>query len=102
MDNRRTTPQRLTSGLNAHGISLSRDGSAARLFLVRAERQHLVGRDPGSGVASVADAQQVTFGNEKIEKLAVSPDGRWLAYDSDRNGQADIWKQPLPAVVRSR
>ncbi len=50
---------------------------------------------PRSGVASVADAKQVTFGNEKIEKLAISSDGRWLAYDSDRNGYADIWKQPL-------
>ena len=50
---------------------------------------------PEEGIASIADAKQVTFGNEKIEKLAISADGRWLAYDSDRNGYADIWKQPL-------
>ena len=50
---------------------------------------------PEDGVASIADAKQVTFGNEKIEKLAISEDGQWLAYDSDRNGYADIWKQPL-------
>ncbi len=43
---------------------------------------------------SVREAQQVTFGTEKIEKLAISRDGR-LAYHSDRNGQADIWKVPL-------
>ena len=43
---------------------------------------------PPSGVASVADATQLTFGSEQIEKLAVSPDGRWLAFDSDREGQS--------------
>ena len=52
---------------------------------------------PTAGVASVADATQVTFGSEKIEKMVVSPDGQWLAYDSDRNGVADIWKMRLPA-----
>ena len=41
------------------------------------------------------DALQVTSGAETVEKLAISWDGRWLAYVSDRNGQTDIWKMLL-------
>ena len=32
--------------------------------------------------------------SELATKLS-SWDGQWLAYDSDRNGQSDIWKVPL-------
>ena len=88
-------PQRITSGLNAHGISVSRDGRllAYSSYAPRANIWSVA--IPADGVTSVREAQQVTFGSEKIEKLAVSADGRWLAYDSDRNGQADIWKMPV-------
>jgi serine/threonine protein kinase len=50
---------------------------------------------PKGRIASVREAQQVTFGTEKIEKIAISWDGSWLAYDSDRDGQANVWKMPL-------
>jgi eukaryotic-like serine/threonine-protein kinase len=88
-------PDRLSSGLNAHGISVSRDG---RLLAYSSYTQRAnIWSVPivSDRVVSVREAQQVTFGTEKIEKLAISRDGRWLAYDSDRNGQADIWKVPL-------
>ena len=88
-------PERLTSGLNAHGISLSADGTLLAYSSYAPNANIWSIEIPKEGIASVADAKQVTFGNEKIEKLAVSWDGRWLAYDSDRNGFADIWKQPL-------
>jgi Tol biopolymer transport system component len=88
-------PVRLTSGLNAHGISLSADGKLLAYASYSPTANIWSVPIPETGVASIADAQQITFGNEKIEKLAISPDGKWLAYDSDRNGQADIWKVPL-------
>jgi eukaryotic-like serine/threonine-protein kinase len=88
-------PRRLTSGASAHGISVARDGSLL-LYSSYAPSANVWSIDiPGSGAASVADAQQVTFGNEKIEKLTVSKDGLWLAYDSDVNGTADVWKMRL-------
>jgi Tol biopolymer transport system component len=88
-------PRRLTSGSNAHTLSLARDGTLlAYSSYVPSANVWSVAIAP-TGSVSVADARQVTFGNEKIEKLAISPDGQWLAYDSDRNGQADIWKMPL-------
>ena len=90
-------PQRLTSGLNAHTISLSRDGTVLAYASYTPSANVWSIDIPTAGVASVADATQVTFGSEKIEKMVVSPDGQWLAYDSDRNGVADVWKMRLPA-----
>jgi Tol biopolymer transport system component len=88
-------PQRLTSGINAHGISVSPDGTLLA-YSSYTPTSNIWSIDMSvSGVASMTQARQVTFGNERIEKLAVSPDGQWLAYDSDRNGPADIWKMPI-------
>ena len=88
-------PERISSGLNAHGISLSRDGRllAYSSYTQRANIWSIA--IPEGRIASVREAQQVTFGTEKIEKLAVSWDGAWLAYDSDRTGHPDVWKMPL-------
>jgi serine/threonine-protein kinase len=88
-------PERLTSGLSAHSISLSRDGKllAAASYTPRA---NLWSVDiPHDRVVSSAEAVRVTSGNEKIEKVVVSPDGQWLAFDSDRAGSADVWKVRL-------
>jgi Tol biopolymer transport system component len=37
-----------------------------------------------------------TPANEGGRGLALSPDGRWLAYASDETGQAEIWVRPYP------
>lgn len=88
-------PLRLTSGLNAHGISVSKDGRLLAYSAYAPNDTIWSLEIPANGVASVAQARQLTFANEKIEKLSVSPDGKWLGYDSDRNGPADIWKMPI-------
>ena len=87
--------ERVTSGLNAHTLSLSADG-AILVYSSYTPSANIWSVDiPESGAASLADARQLTFGNEKIEKVALSPNGRLLAYDSDRNGQSDIWKMAV-------
>jgi eukaryotic-like serine/threonine-protein kinase len=88
-------PTRLTSGLNAHGIGISRDGTLLAYASYTSSVNIWAIDIPSRGVRSVQDAQQITFGNQRIEKLVLSPDGQWLAYDSDRNGQADVWKVRL-------
>jgi serine/threonine-protein kinase len=37
-----------------------------------------------------------TPGREGFEGLALSPDGRWMAYASDATGRLEIWVQPYP------
>jgi eukaryotic-like serine/threonine-protein kinase len=86
---------RVTSGLNAHTISLSQDGKllAYSALIFRANVWSLP--IPAHDGASVTEAKPVTAGSEKTEKMVVSRDGQWLAYDSDRGGTADVWKLRL-------
>jgi hypothetical protein len=37
----------------------------------------------------------VTGGSQVVEVHDVSPDGRWLAFDSDRRGNMDLYRMPL-------
>jgi eukaryotic-like serine/threonine-protein kinase len=91
----RSAAVRLTSGASAHALSISHDGRLLVYSSYAPNANIWSIRIPEAGTVSVSEAEQVTFGNDKIEKLAVSRDGRWLAYDSDVNGPADIWKMPL-------
>jgi TolB protein len=86
------TPFRLTTGLNPHTVSLSADGRylAYSTFITTGNvwSASLHGLDP----VSRASMRQITFGNQTIEEMAVSPDDRWLAFDSNVNGNSDIYK----------
>ncbi len=88
-------PTRLTTGLNAHTISLSADGErlAYSVFTETANVWSLPVPHGDSAPGSAAVA--VTTGKQIIEGIAVSRDGRWLAFDSDRSGNQDIYKVPL-------
>ncbi|MDB4913567.1 MAG: hypothetical protein JWM95_1211 [Gemmatimonadetes bacterium] len=77
--------QRITVGLSARRISLSKDGSHVAYDVVRS-RSNIWTVDIGSGVASMTAARQVTSDNQRIESLSLSHDGQWLAYDSDLGG----------------
>ncbi|WP_412067545.1 protein kinase domain-containing protein [Rubrivirga sp. IMCC43871] len=88
-------PVRLTTGLDAHTVHLSSDG--ARLaYSVFTYRQNMWSVPiPESGPSSVAVAEPVTTGNQIIEGIGVSSDGRWLVFDSNVSGNQDIYKMPL-------
>src|SRR6185295_15345271 len=85
-------PVRLTTGLRPHTISLSADGKRL-IYAVHAETANVweVDLKPGQSV-SLRDARPVTRGSQVVESFAVSPDKRWLLFDSDRNGNQDIWR----------
>jgi Tol biopolymer transport system component len=46
---------------------------------------------PGSSAAAVP----VTSGNQTVEGVRISPDGRWLVYDSDLSGNSDVYRVPV-------
>jgi Tol biopolymer transport system component len=85
-------PRRLTTTLNAHTITLSVDGTrlASDVALNRSAIW-MAPMDPG-GVARTSSATRLTEENESIEGLSLSHDGNWLAYDSNRRGNFDIYK----------
>ncbi len=88
-------PVRLTTGLDAHTFGLSADGREL-VYAVLASTANIWGAEiPQRGTVSVADARRLTEGNQSIEGMSLSPDGGWLAFDSDRGGNQDVYKVPV-------
>jgi serine/threonine protein kinase/WD40 repeat protein len=88
-------PVRTTTGLNAHSIALSRDGRQLA-YAVSSARANIWSLPISSKVPmSTESAQPVTTGNQTIETLRVSLSGHWLLYDSNQNGNSDIFRVPV-------
>jgi Tol biopolymer transport system component len=88
---------RLTNGLNALSLRLSRDGRRI-VYSDFAETSNAYSLPiPSSGTVSVRDAAPVTTGTQVIESIEASRDGQWLAIDSDLRGNQDIYRLRLPA-----
>ena len=85
-------PTRITSGLNAHDIDIARDGRTLAYAAYTAYSHIWSVPFPTTGTASLVNARQATSGAETLEGFALSADGQWLAFDSDRSGNGDIWK----------
>jgi serine/threonine-protein kinase len=88
-------PVRLTTGLNAHSVSFAHDGKhIAFSTLTREANVWVLPLHPGRTITDDS-AAQVTTGNQVVEQFSLSHDGNWLAYDSDRRGNADIYRLRL-------
>jgi serine/threonine-protein kinase len=93
----RNVPIRVTTGMNAHSIDLSSDG-ARMAYAVYASSANVWATPIPTGVPAVAgpdSAAPITTGNQTVEGVRVSPDGRWLVYDSDLSGSSDVYRVPL-------
>src|SRR5687768_9435298 len=90
----RGEPVRLTTGLNAHSISIDRSGRTLA-YSVFNTLANVWSAPMATDGADRPRIQQVTSGNQTIEAATVSPDGEWLAYDSNLNGNQDIYRMPL-------
>ena len=88
---------RVTTGLNPHSISLSADGRRIvySVFTARANIWSLP--IPTGAPITTAGATPVTTGNQIVETMSVSRDGKRLYYDSNRSGNFDIYRLTLPA-----
>jgi serine/threonine-protein kinase len=88
-------PDRLTTGADAQTISLSADGTRLAYSSFRTISNIWAMPIPTSGPVSIREARAVTRGRQTIETLDISSDGRWLVFDSDRNGNFDIYRMPV-------
>jgi serine/threonine-protein kinase len=88
-------PERITAGLLPHTFTVSRDGSRLALSRLIIRRNVHMMPIPRSGIARLSDSRAVTAGNQVVENRAGSPDGRWLAYDSNLAGNQDIYLIPV-------
>ncbi len=91
----RGAPHRVTTGLNARSISIA--ASAPRVaYGVYTERANIHAVPiPASGTVQVTNAEAVTTGTQVIESVRTSRDGKWILYDSDRDGKANIYRVPV-------
>lgn len=88
-------PRRVTAGLDVLTMSLSADASRLAYSVFEYDANIWSIRIPTGGTVSVAEAEPVTSGSQYIEGISVSPDGRWLTYDSNLRGNQDIYRLPL-------
>jgi Tol biopolymer transport system component len=81
--------------LNPYKISLSQDGTRLAHDVIRLSSNIWVATLNASGTFDPGSATPVTRENQRVEVMNLSRDGQWLAYDSDRAGNFDIWKIPV-------
>jgi serine/threonine-protein kinase len=86
---------RLTTGLGALSISLAADGRRLAYAIYSARANIWALPIPSGAPVSADAATPVTSGNQVIESMRVSHDGRWLVFDSDLRGNADIYRVPV-------
>jgi Tol biopolymer transport system component len=89
----RGEPQKVPGPTDAHSISISGDGRRLAYAKFPASQNIWLIPIPQSGLVSVRDAVPVTTGSQIVESHALSPDGQWIAFDSNLRGQQGIYKQ---------
>jgi TolB protein len=89
------SPRSVPGASDPHSISISADGR--RLAYSKfTSRQNIWSLPiPQAGFVSIRTAVPVTEGNQVIELHSLSPDGEWIAFDSKRRGENDIYKRRL-------
>jgi serine/threonine-protein kinase len=90
------SPAQLTTGLSALTIGLSADGTRLAYAQFTETSNVWSIEVPAGAAVSIARAQPVTTGNQTIESFAVSSDGQWLAFDSNRGGVQQMYRMHLP------
>lgn len=81
----------LTTGIGIGNIALSKDGS--KLVYSKITVRNNIWSVPiiPDRLLTLADAQPLTTENHYIDIVTVAPDGNWIAFDSNRSGNQDIW-----------
>ena len=88
-------PLRITTGLGAVSISLSADGRRLAYAVYTADANLWSLPVSTSAPVDPSTAKQLTTSHQLIEYSSVSPDGRWLLFDSNLRGNADIFRIPV-------
>jgi serine/threonine-protein kinase len=89
------TPVRLTTGLNPLSIALTPDGRRL-VYSAFSETSNVWSLAiPRQGTVPITSARQETRGNQMIENIDASFDGRWLGYTSNRTGTTQVYREAV-------
>ena len=92
----RGAPVRISTGLNPSLISLSSDGTRLAYSVATYYTAVWKAQIPKTGWISSRVAQEpVTNDHEVTEGLDISRDGKWMVFDSNRQGVTQIFRMPL-------
>ena len=87
-------PVRLSAGQEMHTVSAAADGRTLAYSVFR-QSSNVWSLDISSGLPRrLSDAMRITSGQQTVEGVDLSPDGRWLAFDANRTGEQDIYIVP--------
>jgi len=89
------TPVRISTGLNPSLISLSADGSQLAYSIATYETNVWKAQVRNDRWISTRDALPVMNDRQTTEAIDVSQDGRWLVFDSDRDGVMQIFRMSV-------
>jgi Tol biopolymer transport system component len=86
---------RVTTGLGVHSMSF--DARNQRLaYVAYSARANIWSMPIPTGAAvDTSGAKAITTGSQIVESTRVSPDGKWLVFDSTLHLNADIFRMPL-------
>ena len=91
------TPERLLQ--DPRSLHQPRWVAEGEWLVLRTAERDIVGLRPGVDSAAVPLVAEAEFGELAP---ALSPDGRWLAYHSNRTGRAEVYVSPFPEVGSGR
>ncbi len=87
-------PVPLSAGQDMHTVSAAADGRTLTYSVFR-QTTNIWSLDISSDRPQrIAAATRITTGQQTIEGMDLSPDGRWLVFDANRTGQQDIFVVP--------
>ena len=86
---------RLTTGMDIGTFSVAADGRTLAYSAFTNTSNVWAVPIPASGTVSEKEATQLTTGTQHVEGVGLSRDGQWLAFDSDRQGNPDIYRVPV-------
>jgi len=87
-----TLPVRLTTGIGAQSIDVAADGGHLIYAVYTSSANVWAMPIHGVGFNPADSAVPLTSGNQTVEGVRVSPDGKWLVYDSNLGGNSDVYR----------
>ena len=87
------TPRRVTTGLGLVHVALS-SRADRMVYVAYAARANVWSMPVPRGPVDASQAQPMTSGNQVVESMRVSRDGKWLVFDSTLHLNAEIFRMP--------